>query len=173
MAEKEKVVYTKPTSQTDLEARLESEKNGENPFALASSTVNPGTPDETDGLYVGTDPIYQNHANDTEAPLQAQKGGEKLAEEKFLKAYDKPDVNVKNRKAVDEGKPEKQATRRNTALDDRVTDQASPLVAKDPGSGDANTENNEGPDETNEKSSASPTGSGGPSAPSAPQTGQK
>lgn len=162
MAEKEKVVYTKPTSQLDLEARQEAEKKGENPFAVADAVRNPTGPEETKDLYVGTDPIYQNHANDTEAPKQSEKGAEKDAEQGFLKAYDKPEVNVKNRKAVDKGKPEEQDTRRNTAFDDKVTKQASPLFGADPGSGDGSSDENEGEDEENEAGSASPTSSGKP-----------
>ena len=30
--------------------------------------------------YIGTDPVYQNHANDTEKPLAAKGGADKLAE---------------------------------------------------------------------------------------------
>lgn len=47
----------------------------------------------TEEGYVGVDPIYQNHANDTEKPLAANAGPDKLAEDAY--------------KATVEGKPKK------------------------------------------------------------------
>jgi hypothetical protein len=86
----------KPTSQLDLERRL-----GEDPPNTLFKTVNPvestltaddNTSELTGGddgdLYVGTDPIYQNHANDTEKPLQAEEGPDKSAEDFYLDTVD-------------------------------------------------------------------------------------
>lgn len=153
MAEKEKVVYSKPTSQVDLEARL---KNG-NAAATLTDPINPGMPDvEAGNLYVGTDPIYQNHANDTEAPLQADKGVERKAEENFLSSYDKPELNVKRRKQLEDGKETEK--RRTTAFDDRVTARSSVLHAEDPGAGEGSGESEEVEEvEKNGNSGSSPS----------------
>jgi hypothetical protein len=62
--------YSKPTSQLDLEAR-------QKPDYVPPGVVKQG---EDQGLsdngYIAVDPIYQNHANDTEAPIRAEKGPE-------------------------------------------------------------------------------------------------
>jgi hypothetical protein len=82
MAEEAK--YDKPTSQLDLEARLEREN--ENTDAHVPGYTNPVSFGVEN--YVGTDPIYQNHANDTEAPLNAEEGAEKTAEELFRESHE-------------------------------------------------------------------------------------
>lgn len=96
---KEKATYSKPTSQVDLEARLKADaeetsppprKKGEDfdapgPFNVQGAVNPDGEPTE-DG-YVGTDKIYQNYANETDAPLQADEGADKLAEEAFADAF--------------------------------------------------------------------------------------
>lgn len=71
--------YTQPRTQTDLEARLADEP------PAASVVVNPNP--FGDEAYAGTDPIYQNHANDTEKPLRAAKGVEKKAEDQIREAH--------------------------------------------------------------------------------------
>lgn len=38
--------------------------------------------------YIGVDPIYQNHANDTEKPYASEGGGDKLAEEAYREAVE-------------------------------------------------------------------------------------
>lgn len=80
----EEAVYTKPTSQLDLEARLE--RDNENPAAHVPGYSNPASFGVED--YVGTDPVYQNHANDTEAPLKAEGGAEQKAEEFFRETHE-------------------------------------------------------------------------------------
>ncbi len=42
----------------------------------------------TDEGYVGVDPVYQNYANDTEAPYQADEGPDKLAEDAYVEAVE-------------------------------------------------------------------------------------
>lgn len=71
--------YTQPRTQTDLEARLADEP------PAASVVVNPNP--FGDEAYAGTDPIYQNYANDTEKPLRAAKGVEKKAEDQIREAH--------------------------------------------------------------------------------------
>lgn len=72
---KEKVEFTKSTAQLDAERRLELDN--ENPDVHVVQPTNPNHFGE--GAYVGTDPIYQNYANDTEKPLAATSGPEKAA----------------------------------------------------------------------------------------------
>lgn len=129
----EEAVYTKPTSQVDLEERLDRD----NEVVSTTKTYNPGYGDvEPGNLYLGTNPEYQNHANDTEAPLQADEGPDQLAEEAVLGAYDSRDVKEKARdldedQRLDPGdgvSPDPAAT----AADGRD----SVLVAEDPGTGD-------------------------------------
>jgi hypothetical protein len=98
-AKKEKVEYSKPTSQVDLENRLKADaeetsppprRKGEDYDAPTSfelqGAVNPsGEP--TDEGYIGTDVIYQNYAEDTHKPLQADGGPDQLAEEAFAAAF--------------------------------------------------------------------------------------
>lgn len=83
MADKpeEEVVYTKPTSQVDLDARLNDESDP--PVHLASENPNPF---HEDG-YVGVSPEYANAANETDEPLQAEEGPDMQAEEAFEDAY--------------------------------------------------------------------------------------
>jgi hypothetical protein len=98
---KEKVEYTKPTTQLDLEARL-----GEDAPEAFYSDVNPGTDSVLNGTekndenksvyatasgddYIGTDPIYQNHSEDTLKPLKAEEGVEKDAEEEYFRTFEK------------------------------------------------------------------------------------
>lgn len=74
MTEK-KAVYSKPSSQLDLEARL---KNGNESNAVLSTSEyfkGEAAPEGKAG-YIGVDPQYQNHANHTEAPGVSSKSKE-------------------------------------------------------------------------------------------------
>jgi hypothetical protein len=81
----------KPTSQVDLERRL-----GEDPPTKLFETVNPvdsvltadDDSDDEGDAYVGVDPIYQNHANETDKPLQAEKGPDKAAEDAYFDSFE-------------------------------------------------------------------------------------
>jgi hypothetical protein len=77
----DEVQYTKPNSQLDLEARLE--RKNENPDVHVPVAVNPNPVGEEE--YIGTDPIYQNYANETEKPL-AGDGAEQQVVEDFKKS---------------------------------------------------------------------------------------
>lgn len=80
MAKDENKPYiTQPRTQTDLEARLAAEA------PAPAAVVNPNP--FGDEAYAGTDPIYQNYANDTEKPLKAAKGVEKKAEDQLREAH--------------------------------------------------------------------------------------
>lgn len=78
----EGVTYTKPTSQLDLEQRL---KDGNEVERFKIETVQPTDQVEEDG-YVGTDPVYQNHAEDIHKPLAADGGVEAEAEKLYAEA---------------------------------------------------------------------------------------
>lgn len=107
----EKPQYTKPSSTLWAE---EQEKNG-NASSKVLSTYS-DEPVKSDGndrklavegneteAYVGVDPIYQTYANDTEAPLRAEKGVEAKLEERV---YGDDGVKAKTEK-VEESKTEK------------------------------------------------------------------
>ena len=66
--EKEEVVYTKPTSQVDMEARL----GDDSPPPVFNEGSNPD-PFNEDG-FVGVSPEYANAANETDEPLEAEEG---------------------------------------------------------------------------------------------------
>lgn len=85
--ERVEVEYIKPASQLDLEARLE---NG-NEAPGRTQTVNPNALGEED--YVGTDPIYQNHATDVDMPIASEEGVDAKAEELFAADHDLADVD--------------------------------------------------------------------------------
>lgn len=94
-APKEKVEYTRPTSQLDLERRLANDNNVEPAGHLRS--VNPSDAldldDEGDDGFVGVDPVYRNYANETEKPMQADEGPEAKAEELHWRSvYGEPTV---------------------------------------------------------------------------------
>jgi hypothetical protein len=81
----DKPYLTKPTSQVDLETRLE---DGYKPDSDVSDrrVVNPNPFGAED--YASTDPIYQNHANDTEKPYRAEEGADKQAEQVVRDLHD-------------------------------------------------------------------------------------
>lgn len=90
MAEDNEANYEKPSSQVDLERRLEND-NRSSQVLVDSDEYNqrkadgdledtPGRDMRVEGNdisgYVGVDPVYQNYASDTEAPLPADEGAE-------------------------------------------------------------------------------------------------
>lgn len=70
--------YTKPTSQLDLEARQKDD------YVPSIQLLKGTDPEPSENGYVGTDEIYQNYANETEKPLQAQEGPEVEIEKNFV-----------------------------------------------------------------------------------------
>ena len=84
MPKKEEVVYTKPTSQVDLEQRLA--RDNESPLAVVQATTVRDPFGEEESAYVNVDPIYQNYANKTEKPLAAGSGPDKKAEQAYKDA---------------------------------------------------------------------------------------
>lgn len=78
--------YTKPTSQLDLEARQSEDYV---PPTVLGRDVDP---QKSENGYVGVDPIYQNFANDTEAPYAAEEGPESVVEENYY--HDEVDFNL-------------------------------------------------------------------------------
>lgn len=97
MAEKDKPYLVPPTTQVDLERRQKSDVPD---AALATSRVmvnpNPFGAEE----YVGTDPIYQNHANETEKPYASKKGPERTLEKQHHDLYK---MDSKQKKTEDPG----------------------------------------------------------------------
>lgn len=89
--EKEKTTITKPTSQLDLERRQSDDYVADADIS-SRVAVNPNPFGEED--YVGTDPVYQNYANDTEKPLPADEGPEAEAEKAHREMYDTDEDTV-------------------------------------------------------------------------------
>jgi hypothetical protein len=161
--EQEKVEYTKSTATLDLEARLENDNAVPGPARV----LNPGYGDvEAGNLYLGTNPEYQNHANDTDAPLQAEDGPERDAEEAALAAYDSRDVkddaaNLEEGETVDAGEGVSPVSTVRAA-----DGQGSPLVVEDPGTGEV--PDSEADDEAQGAGYSGGTGQGAPTQVSTP-----
>lgn len=87
MAKKEenKPQVVAPRTQEDLERRLADDHEPDSAVNTGTVLVNPNP--FGDEAYAGTDPIYQNHANDTEKPYRASKGAEKKAEDLVREAH--------------------------------------------------------------------------------------
>lgn len=76
-------VDVKSTHQRYLETVLDPERKA----PVFSESVNPSVAITDDG-YIGTDPIYQNHANATDEPHQADDGPDKLAEDAYIESVE-------------------------------------------------------------------------------------
>lgn len=111
MAEKkEKAQYSKPSSQLDLEERQENENRSPRILSTSDQYEAPEQDDnardftvednELDG-YVGTDPVYQNYAVDTDKPMPAEEGAESKLEKEFLGSLD-PDPQKQDAASEDE-----------------------------------------------------------------------
>jgi hypothetical protein len=87
-----KAQYSKPTSQVDLEER---QKKDYVPPSQVGGTEDPG---QSENGYIATDPIYQNHADHTHAPYQAD---EKSAEGKLFAQQYSDDVDFDATNAPD------------------------------------------------------------------------
>lgn len=118
MANKKKAEYSKPTSQVDLEERL---ANG-NESSRILSTSDKASQQEDDGKarimtvegneldsYFGVDPIYQNYANETDAPYPAESGPEAELEEMQFAAAESGSVVFPGKKDSDEDESEAKA----------------------------------------------------------------
>lgn len=93
------VSYIKSTAALDLEARL-----GEDAEVAPKwfESTNPVAPEKDS--YVGTDPIYYDRANETDQPLSAEEGADKLAEEAAAAGYQKSEEKPAEEKAETKGK---------------------------------------------------------------------
>ena len=97
MAEQQKAVYTKPNSQVDLENRLANDNVSSRVLVTSDSyreLADDGkardfsVEDNDLSNYVGTDPIYQSYAVDTDKALLPDEGVERELHDKFLKDVD-------------------------------------------------------------------------------------
>lgn len=84
---KKKAEYVPPTSQVDLERRLSDDYRS--PLDISGSVSDPdevnapyAVEDNDTSAYIGVSPEYMTYANETEKPLNAQKGVLKKLEEK-------------------------------------------------------------------------------------------
>lgn len=86
---KEEQVTAPPATLVDLERRQAEDYTPD--AAVRDVVVNPNPFGHEE--YAGTDPIYQNHANETEVPLAAEEGPEKDLEDKVHELYSLEDVD--------------------------------------------------------------------------------
>jgi hypothetical protein len=114
MADQEEVVYTKPTSQVDLEERLSEDYQSS---LVLQKDTNPGAApvderwkleDNDTSAYVGVSPEYQNYANETDKPLRSEEGVQATLEEQLYTAYDgnKEDAEKADEKQADQSDSE-------------------------------------------------------------------
>lgn len=81
---------TKSTAQRDMEYRM-SEGYVSDSVVGNAVVVNPNP--FGNEAYAGTDPIYQNYANEQNKPLKAEEGVEKKLEDQVRKLYETDDDN--------------------------------------------------------------------------------
>lgn len=89
---KDEAEYALPTSQVDLQSRLDNENRSSRILTTADQYEQPEDDDgrsfavEGNDLegYIGTNPEYMTYANETEAPIVAEEGPESEVEENFL-----------------------------------------------------------------------------------------
>lgn len=82
-----KAPEVKSTQQLDLEARAKDDYVS--PLARAK-TVGPNESLVSEDGFVGVDPMYQNYANETDAPLASESGPEKDLEDRVLGVAEEP-----------------------------------------------------------------------------------
>lgn len=87
--EEPEVEFTAPTSQADLERRLDEDYVSD--AALPDNVINPNPFGAED--YAGTDPIYQNYANEQHKPLRAEEGPDKAAEDIVRELHSTDDID--------------------------------------------------------------------------------
>lgn len=85
-----KFYTTKPTTQLDAERRLEE---GYVADAVTGNTVTVNPNPFGDEDYVGTDPIYQNYAEETHKPGRSEEGVEKELEEAYREQHNLDDLD--------------------------------------------------------------------------------
>jgi len=111
-SKKEEANYEPPASQVDLERRQESGNASDRVLSTSDEYARrqaEKSDDEKDAgvrsfavegndldNYVGVDPIYQNYANESEAPLKAEDGPEQVLEEAVEEEEEKQKEYVKN-----------------------------------------------------------------------------
>lgn len=93
----DEVVYTKTTEQAYLENLVETQ--GEADGSKVAKVEDPNPLGE--GEYVGTDPIYQNYASETEKPLASEEGAQKDLLDSFKQNFQST-VNSDADEAADE-----------------------------------------------------------------------
>lgn len=90
----------KSTTELDLEAR--QAKDYVSPIAKAK-TVGPNESLVNEDGFVGVSPEYANNANESDAPLAADSGVDKVLEDKFLGTPEAPADEKKDDEKKDDG----------------------------------------------------------------------
>lgn len=98
----------KSTQQLDLEAR--QAEDYVSPFVLGK-TVGPNESLVSEDGFVGVDPIYQNAANETDEPLAAEDGVEKVIEDRVLELIETDAATAEaNQQTTEAAKADEQST---------------------------------------------------------------
>lgn len=102
----DKPYLTKPTTQTDLEARAKRDFKPEATTVDANAVNDPYAVEGNDtSAYVGVDPSYMTYASDTEKPLAAESGSEAKALDQLTSglAYGEVTPSKENKQTVGSG----------------------------------------------------------------------
>ena len=109
-----KAKYSKPASQLDLEARLKNDNKSDRVLSTAEVAEAPKDDgnardfrvegNDTSG-YIGTDPVYQTYANETDAPLVGEKNPEETVAEDFVERLAKAQPSL-----VDDREPKERVS---------------------------------------------------------------
>ncbi len=140
---KEKANFEPPASQVDLERRQESGNASDRVLSTsdeyARRQAEKSDDEKDEGVrsfavegndldnYVGVDPIYQNYANESEAPLKAEDGPEQVLEEAVEEEEEKQKEYVKNIPDVSPG----QATTSPGTNEEQPSDDSSDSSSSD------------------------------------------
>lgn len=142
---KDEPVYEKPASQVDLEARI-ANGNASNQVVIDSNEYRrrkeSGELEDVAGRdftvegndtsgYVGVDPIYQNYANETEAPMKADEGAEATV---FEQAASEGDIVVAVAEEIgSDSKASRDTDETSSAAEPDVTTLQTPVSPTTPG----------------------------------------
>lgn len=116
------VDYGKSTTQRDLEAR--QAEDYVSPLVIGK-TVGPNRTLISDDGFIGVSPEYANYANETDAPLFADEGPEKVIEDRTFSTAEEEN-------AAEEARPEAEAAAAESSTTTQPASQPAPAPAPAP-----------------------------------------
>lgn len=113
---RKKAEYAKPASQLDLEARLENDNRSPRILTTSENYVAPEGDEGRDmrvegnktDNYIGTDPMYQNYAEETHAPKAGSGVDDKVAKSFVENSNPNPEPSVKDEPEGDDEEEEEE-----------------------------------------------------------------